>query len=447
MFHHTNTGPAKRWSSVKKVSAIACATALISGGIILGTAGPALAHAGNAQTTFVCVGGQFDVTEKVSWTNVPGGVTGTIESHEGTSSFASGWDHSTFTTWDARGSTSGATGSTSWDYTLPGDTTSAPWIYVFITWSDGYSQQKQFDDRAENLPTNCHPAPLIAEASVSITPATCTSGEKLVYGDDQNATPSGTADGTTGPASYNTVYTGDGGATFTTGTGAISGDGTTETFSGNLSGPLNPNDYPDCRGPVPPIQVTYSDGEPYWDCSTPGVLQAGEISYVHYTHTATATWDSTQSKYVFGAPVTTSEVLTIPTPDGFDATCPATVLVTPPALSADPPSCQKAGSFTPPAVVPEHETFAVTPALHGPDDYVGTYTTDTGWTFASGTTVSYPFTILPKKDPSLCNVLALTGTNPWPYIGAGGGLLLLGGVLFTLGVAGRRRKENVVPVV
>jgi hypothetical protein len=74
----------------------------------------------------------------------------------------------------------------------------------------------------------------VASASVSKTPATCETGEVLVYGAITNATydETSTPDGTTGPADYEVVAIADEGAEFT-------GE---STFTGTLDGPLTGTD-------------------------------------------------------------------------------------------------------------------------------------------------------------------------------------------------------------
>lgn len=71
----------------------------------------------------------------------------------------------------------------------------------------------------------------VATASVSVLPATCEAGQKLVYGDIKYADFSGTPNGTFGPASYSVTATAKKDALF-------AGLTTTKTFTGTLSGPL-----------------------------------------------------------------------------------------------------------------------------------------------------------------------------------------------------------------
>lgn len=70
-----------------------------------------------------------------------------------------------------------------------------------------------------------------ATATVSVTPATCDAAAKLVWGGITHAVFSGTADGTTGPASYDVTATAATGHTF-------AGGDATLLFKGELDGPL-----------------------------------------------------------------------------------------------------------------------------------------------------------------------------------------------------------------
>jgi len=79
---------------------------------------------------------------------------------------------------------------------------------------------------------NCN-YPKTATASITIDPATCSAGQKLVYGPISNAAFSGTANGTYGPHSYSVTATASSSALFFSPTPQ-----TTLTFSGTLSGPL-----------------------------------------------------------------------------------------------------------------------------------------------------------------------------------------------------------------
>lgn len=246
-------GRVRRW--VTRVTIIGSLATLLAFADVVVTSEDASAHAGDLHNTVVCMpNGTYDITYTLAWTNVPNNGTGTLESRTGTSSFQPGWNHGTWSDWTSRGTTSGASGSTSWHVTIPGNTTSAPWEYAYITWADGFSQQRFFDDRPEGLAGDCIPVePDVASASVSTTVATCLVGETLVYGTTVNSTwTSGTLNGTEGPGNYSTVATANDGAEFAAGEG-VSGDGSTQTFTGTLSGPLT---GPECD---PPPEVIPAD--------------------------------------------------------------------------------------------------------------------------------------------------------------------------------------------
>lgn len=85
----------------------------------------------------------------------------------------------------------------------------------------------------------------IATATVSTTPATCHSAEKLVYGGISNADFSGTEDGTTGPAEFSVLATASSGSEFAGGDVSLNEQRTVKTFEGTLAGQLSPTD-PDC---------------------------------------------------------------------------------------------------------------------------------------------------------------------------------------------------------
>lgn len=80
--------------------------------------------------------------------------------------------------------------------------------------------------------------PKVATAAIDVEPATCDFGQKLVYGTIKNATFSGTANGTTGPAAYSVTATANNDSLF-------AGSVATKVFKGSLSGPLTGED---CEG-------------------------------------------------------------------------------------------------------------------------------------------------------------------------------------------------------
>ena len=85
------------------------------------------------------------------------------------------------------------------------------------------------------------PVPALASAAISVTPAACDRGAVLAYGAISNATFSGTANGTVGPAEYSVTATANSGAEF------AGANKTTLVFAGTLPGPntaLCPVDEP-----------------------------------------------------------------------------------------------------------------------------------------------------------------------------------------------------------
>ncbi len=80
--------------------------------------------------------------------------------------------------------------------------------------------------------------PLVATAAVSTVPATCTTGETLVYGAIVNATfnAASTPNGTTGPVSYTVIANAAQGAAFAAGLG-VTNNNSTLTLTGTLAGP------------------------------------------------------------------------------------------------------------------------------------------------------------------------------------------------------------------
>src|SRR5690606_26491075 len=92
---------------------IAGLTAIVlSLGMVALTASPASAHAGNITASAVCnpETGKYDVTYKLTWSNIPDGVSAPISTRTGTTSFSHGWNYGTFNDWTSRGTTSGASG-------------------------------------------------------------------------------------------------------------------------------------------------------------------------------------------------------------------------------------------------------------------------------------------------------------------------------------------------
>ena len=120
---------------------------------------PASAHQGSitvASASCQTANGTYQVTYRLSWSNVPSGVSARIYSRtDDNTSFDSGWTYPGGKTWSDRGTTSGASGSVSWTQTLPGSTKTGPWEYAYLAWSNGYDGARFHDTRAEKLGGDC----------------------------------------------------------------------------------------------------------------------------------------------------------------------------------------------------------------------------------------------------------------------------------------------------
>lgn len=296
------------------------------------------AHAGNAETEVTCdqPNSQYKATGDVEWTNVPNGVTGTVYIRVGTSSFQNWTDFGSFNDWTVLGVTTGASGSLEYNYTLPGTTTSAPWYYIWIDWSDGYNQQRKFDDRAEGLAGDCVTVTTPdAKFDVGIEPATCTVGEKLndptgTFVDfDATNTPAGTV----GPANYS--IKGDAQSTHTFNDGTL-----TKTVSGTLAGPLDPKDHPECRTEVTPVTPTVVQPKCVAGQPVPGsaptfaelvALQpAGVVATLNAGSTTDGTFTADSSHYLAAGSATTFSLKLDPTPSAASCAPPCTQHCTPP---------------------------------------------------------------------------------------------------------------------
>ena len=120
--------------------------------------------------------------------------------------------------------------------------------------------------------------PKVATASVSETPATCQTGEKLVYGAATNATYSGTPNGATGPQAYNVVATANNDSLF-------AGNVATKTFTGTLDGKLS---GPQCDAPVTLVASATVTVTPA-TCESPARLNYGALSNASFSGTTDGT--------------------------------------------------------------------------------------------------------------------------------------------------------------
>jgi len=121
-------------------------------GIIAGAC-QALAHHGDLTATTECVDGDRVVTWSQGWGNVPSHVTGEVRSRTGDGP------------WVDRGTTSGESGRIEWTVTYPGDTTTGPWEWVEIQFSNGHRIDSA--RRVEGLTACATPTP---DPSPSPTP-------------------------------------------------------------------------------------------------------------------------------------------------------------------------------------------------------------------------------------------------------------------------------------
>lgn len=224
---------------------------LLAGGGVAISAAPASAHTGDLNVSYSCdtktgeYVGTADLT--ISQTGLSGVSNWRVgsTSFEGTPSSDAGLSGAV--------ASNGAGKITLGSFRIPGNTkTKGPWVYAFTTWSDGF--KKGSDGQSyQNLSGDCtipYVPPVDAKFDVGITPATCTVGETLSYGEgnitnasfNSGATPSGT----TGPNAFSVGATANEGAAFV--------EGTVNPISGNLAGPIG-NQSTDSAAPcyVPPI--------------------------------------------------------------------------------------------------------------------------------------------------------------------------------------------------
>ncbi|GAA1944826.1 hypothetical protein [Agromyces allii] len=138
----------------RRAAAVLTTLALAGGLAVVGAVAPASAHTGDLKANAVCntTTGQYDVTYTLSLTQVDKNLTGTTKwrigttSFDGTPSSDKNMDRGPLT------STGNAT-ITLGTQSLPGTTTTAPWVYAFTTWSDKFS--KGSDGRVEGLKGDC----------------------------------------------------------------------------------------------------------------------------------------------------------------------------------------------------------------------------------------------------------------------------------------------------
>ena len=186
------------------------------------------------------------------------------------------------------GTANGTTGPGSYDVTATSDTGHA-FSDGELTKSFTGTLDGKLPSQSENPEGSCYepPAPTLdASASVSVTPATCDAPSTLVYGDIENATFSGTPDGTTGPGDYSVVATSDEGHLF-------ADESSTKSFSGTLADKL-PTQSEDPEGSCYEPSVVLKDAEAsvtvtLATCDVPAKLVYGEVVNATFDGTADGT--------------------------------------------------------------------------------------------------------------------------------------------------------------
>lgn len=313
-------GPASRWN-LKSKTALAVAGGV---GLTLVIAGPALAH-DNAVTAVVVCNVNYEWEVQWSVANDYGQDEVVLASSD-TSLFDVGDRIEAYATVTQTEVVAG-----------PIDKT----LTVTAKWDDGWPNAAGLA-RSGSISTSdfqgtCA-APLVASASVTTTDETCDSGEILNYGPSENSVYSGTPDGTVGPGPYNVISTATGTATFPTGSG-VSLDGMTKTFTGTLSGPLDP-DTPECRKPATPVGPTVIQGQCVANKVVPGsattfaelvALQpAGVVATLDAGSTTEGTFAAASGYYLTPGSLTTFSLKLDPDPTAADCTPPCTQHCTPP---------------------------------------------------------------------------------------------------------------------
>jgi len=264
---------------------VVTAGALMGSGLIATTMVAASAHQGNIKPISAkCVDADTMVaTYEVSWANVPGEARNTvIGSRTGTTTFNDKWDDSpaAASAWANvnRGAVGSEAGTRSWTVTIEKAQfagSNGPWEYAHFPWTNGTTSSRYHDTRVESFDWNKCVSTSVkdASASISITPATCDSPEKLVLGPTNNAT-WGTPTRTTGPGPFSVPAIGNAGPPqhlFQPGPG-VSADGKTQTFTGELKGP---DTSQNCWARDAAASVTVHPGT----CDSPGSAEVTGLQY------------------------------------------------------------------------------------------------------------------------------------------------------------------------
>ncbi|MGI9823307.1 LPXTG cell wall anchor domain-containing protein [Agromyces sp. Marseille-Q5079] len=138
----------------RRAAAVLTTLALAGGLSIVAAAAPASAHTGDLKANAVCnpETGQYDVTYTLQLTEVDSKLTGSTKWRVGSTSFA-GTPTSDQNMDRGPIASKGNAVLTLGTESLPGTTTTAPWVYAYTKWSDGFG--KGSDGRIEGLKGDC----------------------------------------------------------------------------------------------------------------------------------------------------------------------------------------------------------------------------------------------------------------------------------------------------
>ncbi len=323
--------------------------AMVAATLVSLSVAPASAHVGDIKVTKqTCVSAsEMQATYEVGWSR--GTASGKLYQRSGL--YGQGGDAgSNISGWTFVKNVSGVQGSASFTLNHPKSSFTGgngPWWSSKVVFSDGYGVAA--DTRVEGFDWNTCSPPAVkdADASVSITPNSCTTPEKLVLGPAVNAT-WGTPTGATGPGTYSVTATGDAGPPQ-----HLFADGQkTKTFTGTLKDKQDPNTNPECRQPdkvaVPAVPSVTDDCGPnnaYWNKPT-------DTASVVWTLVNGELIASTTKGYVFEDGTTKHNYGTV---KDSNEPCP---VVTPPVVI---PPVVTPPVVTPPVVTPP----VVTPVVAG----------------------------------------------------------------------------------
>lgn len=282
-------------SRLRQVLGLIVTTGLMLGGLIVFSTVAAQAHQGSisVQKTECVDGDTMKATYRWSWSSVPREAFGTeVVRKTGTTSFEGSWRGSGGSKLVTVNQTAGAV---EWTVTIKKSQfsgSSGPWEYVYSPWRNGHNGARYHDTRVENFDwSKCQPTIVRdASASLSKTPATCSSGEKLTLGRVTNAT-WGTPSRTEGPGDYSVTATANSGHAFDDGS-------STRTFTGTLGGKLDPNTNEGCRPPAP---------EPKVDHAAATRTTCAGVEYREWNSESHPVWNSDTRSWGWSEPVKTND--------------------------------------------------------------------------------------------------------------------------------------------